>query len=195
MALAHFVWQIGPPSKQLITITITKNFGSYCNDQQQNPEIFESSFCLRRRLIWITGWLGYHAVEGGGLRSSYEAIWFKTWFQLMCVNFQFAFTQWIALLPKNCFLVFFKATLFCRWKKIQLCQSSYSCFFAKYILYFERLMYVDWSFSRLKICIWLPVQPKKLVFGWEMSKIQPFIFLHFFTLLLQSWRQCALTSP
>ena len=127
---------------------------------------------------------------GGGLRSSYEAIWFKTWFQLMCVNFQFAFTQWIALLPKNCFLVFFKATLFCRWKKFQLCQSSYSCFFAKYILYFERLMYVDWSFSRLKICIWLPVQPKKLVFGWEMSKIQPFTYCIFHSLTGMTTAQC-----
>ena len=92
--------------------------------------------------------------------------------------FQIAFSQWIAPLIKHRFLFFF---LICMWERFQHCQSSYFCFFvAKTSLFLSTNWHI--LFLWLTICIFANVQTKKIVFGREMSKIQPFTFYIFFTL-------------
>ena len=90
--------------------------------------------------------------------------------------FQIAFSQWIAPLTKNSFLVIIRGGLHLQVRKISLCQSIYSCFL-QYPLFWT----TNWQilFLWLNICIFTPLQTKKIVYSREMGKIQPFTFTMF----------------
>ena len=131
-----------------------------------------------------------------GNRKIYQNYYFRPHFHfhfLICLVFpgiplvKYLKNIWIfqiSIFTMNCstdkkfvFWLFLGEGFTYRWEKFQLCQSSNSCFLQKYPIFFITNLKI--LFFWLNICSFTTVQTKKIIVGWEMSKIQPFTFANF----------------